>query len=106
MHQGQYIGAFDVAEAIGGAGEGFFFVVGASHAATDIHVAAPQPATHVGEGHQAHVLGEQINGVIPRDRDSHLEFAWHEGVAVERLIAHAAEHLTLLLLFFDPASQH
>ena len=51
-------------------------------------------------------MGEQINGVIARDRDRHLEFARHEGVAIQRFIADAAEHLPLLLLFFDPAGQH
>ena len=70
----QNVGSIDVTQRIRRAGEGLLLVVGAAHATAHVDVAAPQIAGGVGEGHQADVLGEQVNRVVPRHGDGHLEF--------------------------------
>ena len=86
-----------ITQGISGAGEGLFFVVGAAHATTDIDIAAPQFAIGVGKGNEADVLGQQVNGVIAGDRDSHLEFARQIRAAVEGFVGITAEDATLVL---------
>ena len=97
LHQVKDVLRCHIAQGISGAGEGFLFLVGAAHATTHIDIAAPQFAIGVGEGHEANVLGEKVNGVIARDRDGHLEFAREVGASVEGFVGITAEDPTFLL---------
>ena len=75
LHQIEHVLVGHIAEGIGGAGKGFFLVVGAAHAAPHVHIAAHGPALGIAEQHQPDVLGQQVHGVIAGHRDGHLELA-------------------------------
>ena len=102
LHQIEHMLMLHVAEGVGRTGEGLLLVMGAAHAATHIHIAALGPALGVREQHQAHVLGEQVHGVVAGHGDGHLELSRHVGAAIEGLLAIAAEHPTLPLAFLHP----
>ena len=75
LHQIEHLAIGHIAQRIGGAGKGFFFVMGTAHAATHIDIAALGSTGGIAEQHQADVLGEQIHRVVPRHRYRHLELA-------------------------------
>ena len=93
----QHIVRSDVAQRVRNAGESLFLVVGPAHAAADIHIATPQRSRRIGEHNQADVLGEQIDGIVPGHRDTHLEFPRQVGIAIERLRSTAGKHSTFAL---------
>ena len=97
LHQIEHVPIGHIAEGIGGAGKGFFLVVGAAHAAPHVHIAAHGPALGIAEQHQPDVLGQQVHGVIAGHRDGHLELAGQVGVAIEGLLAITTEDTALLL---------
>ena len=97
LHQIQQVFAGYVAEGVGRAGEGFLLVVGAAHATAHVDVAALGSALGIAEQHQADVLGEQVDRVVPGNGDGHFEFARQIGGPIERFAAVAAENSALQL---------
>ena len=91
------VGGIDVTQGIRCASEGLLLVVGATHATAHVDVAAPQFAGGVGEGNQADVLGEQINGVVPWHGDGHLELPGQVGIPVERFLSAAGKNAAFAL---------
>ena len=61
------------------------------HATTHVHIATLLSAGGIAEQHQADVLGEQVDRVVPRDGDGDLELAGQVGGAVQGLGGIATE---------------
>ena len=97
LHQIEHMLGRHIAQRIGGAGEGFFLVVGTAHAAAHIHIAAPQLAVGIGKGHQTNVLGEQVHRVVAGHRNGDFELARQVGGAIKGLVDITAEHAALQL---------
>ena len=91
LHQIQHVIDRHPTERVGAARKGLVFVVGASHAATHVDVAAQGAASGIAEQHQTDVLGEQIHRVVTGNGDGDLELAWQVGGAVEGFGRVAAE---------------
>lgn len=73
-------------------GEGGLLVVGAAHAAADEHVVALEgAAVGLEDDHEPDVVDVDVDGVVARDRDAHLELLGEEGPAVERLLLAARD---------------
>ena len=89
------VGSLHIAERVCGSRERLLLVMGSSHTATDVDVASPQRSGRVCEHHKTDVLGQQVHGVISRNRDSNLELSGQIGVAVQRLICASGENTAL-----------